>query len=195
MKTLIVHTDVTTDPKLVWRAKPDDPGRPRLLRLCLRLRSETAPPGDRVLIIAQDAPAPLEGYPVPGIDGGYVARHGVQLHDAMLVVAQLFPRIERVVAYAADFHRKVIEQAAADAGLPWPFSKELWWCAMRNATDLVRVPREAPGGGYAFPKMTVAYEHFSGQPLNLPADPIAAGHATLRAIEVIARGIQEHRSL
>jgi hypothetical protein len=132
-------------------------------------------------------------------DTGAVARHGIKpevsrlmgrnLREVMDAVENAFVSADRVVAYNSDFHRHVLERSAAECELSWSWPKDFWFCAMRAATPIVKVPRMQPGGGYSFPKMTVAYRHFSEQELVLSDDPIEAGAQLIRAVQAIDQGI------
>jgi hypothetical protein len=141
--------------------------------------------------------------PQPGweYEEGAIAAHGVTreramedgvpLKDAILRFLKALTGVDEIVAFNQDFHRKILRRAAqeADLDLDKMFDACRWVCAMRSATDIVRIPRMAPGGGWSFPKLGVAYQHFAGRPMRQPDDPVARGIYMVHAVYVIHRGI------
>lgn len=100
-----------------------------------------------------------------------------------------------LVAFNWDHHRRVMIRTAADCkrALTLPLIRDAQaYCAMRNAAAMVGRPREAPGGGFLWPKMPEAFQAATGDPLPpRDDDPIAQGLVQVRAIHAIHAGIQD----
>src|SRR5215472_1285737 len=102
---------------------------------------------------------------------------------------------DTVVGFNFDHQQKVLQRSAAECGLAWQhlFNSHRPYCAMRNATDIVRKERMAPGGGFAWPKFGEAYWFFANEELpSLDMDPKERGIALARAVWAIYQGILEH---
>lgn len=117
---------------------------------------------------------------------------GVPLNYVMAGFVADLDTVDRVVAFNADFHTKVLQRSAIEVGLNGAhlFNEHPVACAMRRATDIVQKPRMQPGGGYSWPKLVEAYAFFGGDDLpSLDMDPIERGIAMARCVHVIDQGI------
>jgi hypothetical protein len=121
---------------------------------------------------------------------------GIPLEQAMARFIGALDDVDRFCSFNVDFGRKVLERSAFECRLGWQhlFNGKTMACAMRRATDIVRIPRMAPGGGWNWPKLAAAYEFFSdGEELpSLEMNPIERGIALARCVCVIDRGIIDH---
>lgn len=129
-----------------------------------------------------------------GISRPLAADLGVTLEDAMTRFLDLRDKAEVLCAYNWDHHRRCLRRASFDLEmddleLPRSGDPEAF-CAMRRATPIVRVPRRQPGGGWAWPRMPVAYSYFTGgAPPAAAADPVQEGARLVRAVREIHDGI------
>lgn len=190
MKTVYIHADTTAE--WAWKARSTDPCQPHMVRLSMLADENDAAGKQIVLIVYPEPDWKFEDGAVSmhHITRSFATHYGTPLLDVIAAVHAAAGAADRLVAYNSDFHRHVLERSAAEAGADWIYSKDLWSCAMRRATPICRVPRMAPGGGYSFPKLTVAYQHMTGHEMRQPDDPIEAGAYLINAVREIDRGIQ-----
>lgn len=186
LRTVYVHTD-TTD-MWRWKMPADDPEQPHLLRVAVLDLQQDRP--EAVIRIAWEPGWHIEEGAMARnhISDEYAATRGGPLEAVMRRILPGLETAERIVAYSSDFHRHVLERATVEAGLPWKVQKEAWFCAMRAATPFCRVPRPN-GKGFATPRMSVAYQHFTGHPLDLDPDPMRAAAGLINAVVAIDEGI------
>jgi DNA polymerase III subunit alpha len=132
-----------------------------------------------------------------GITPEHALAHGMPLEYVMARFVGVLDGVERIVAFNADFHTKVLQRSVFECGLHWRplFQNKTVACAMRRATDIVKKPRMAPGGGYSWPKLWEAYEYFTGEELPpLDLDPVERGLTLARCIYAIDRGIIDYNA-
>jgi hypothetical protein len=198
MKTLYAQTDTTG--RFNFREPITYTEQPNMVRLACVIAEDAEIIGSWCVLIRPNNTWVVE-------DDAVVA-HGVTLEDGLergVPVEQAMARfvgwlddVGRVCAFNVDFHRKVLERAAFQSRLGWAhlFDGKTMACAMRRATDIVRIPRMAPGGGLSWPKLRDAYEFFSdGEELPSPdLDPIERGIALARCVYLIDRGIIEYNA-
>lgn len=185
MTTLYIHTDATGLPK--WKLPSTHPDQPHMLRLAMCLDDD----GARSLIIK---PGPEWVFERGAVEQHHITRtfaeqNGASLDDVLDALHKIQP--DRIVAYNADFHRHMLERSAEECSRVMLWDKSLWSCVMRRATPICRVPRMMPGGGYSFPKMTVAYQHMTGHEMRLPDDPTDAGCYLVEAVRDIDLAIEK----
>ncbi len=187
MTTLVIHLD--TSGTWQWKLPDASPEQPACVRVAM-LRHSCAP---------GDANADVRLIHAPGarFEPGAIAAHAITAEaterlgePAFAVMNRLaawMAGADRVVAYGLDFHRRVANGTASRAGIALPWPRETV-CAMRAAVPIVRVPRQAPGGGFTFPKLRVAAHHF-GVSLGDPTGAaIPDGEAIVCAVHAIDAG-------
>lgn len=85
------------------------------------------------------------------------------------------------VGHNAPFHRDVLDGLIADAGGP-PGQRD-WFCTMREATDICRIPPGKSGGSKP-PNIREAYRFFTAAEL-VPAGELPAREAALQQLNAI----------
>jgi hypothetical protein len=196
MKTLYLSVD--TSGKFLFREPVGDPEQPHLVRLAWVVADDDQIIDEKSCLIA---PRPDWDYEDDAVVAHGVLREtavkaGVPLERAMAMLISRLDDVERVVGFNVDFVVKVLQRSALECGHDGTrlFDGKRVECAMRRATDIVRVPRMAPGGGWSWPKLKTAYEFFAlGEELPpLDTDPIIRGILLARCVYTIDRGIIEH---
>jgi hypothetical protein len=194
MITMYICVDTTG--RWNFRLSTVDPAQPHLARLAwIEIDSEHPTPYGWWCQLIQ--PRSDWGYEpdaivAHGITPETATERGISLKRAMLSLVASLQRAQAVVMFNADFGAKVLERSAAECGVTLPDLDVV--CVMRSATDVVRKPRMAPGGGYAWPKLREAYQYFEPQ-RDLPSldmDPILRGVGLCRCVRRIHQGIQEY---
>lgn len=105
--------------------------------------------------------------------------------DAVEEFSDAIGRADELVAFNAEFHER-----NANHLLVAIIQVLGTRCAMKAATPIVKKPRMAPGGGYAFPTLVEACNFFH-VPLPLApgddggSDPIARGKSIVRAVREV----------
>lgn len=199
--TMYIHCDTTGK----WREdrRPHDRDQPRLLRLAVMIRADDGRERVSVAVVAHPPAVLVEPDAVArhGIDPDTARRIGVPIGDVLERLARMCDRlldseavVLRVAAYSQHWHRRVLQREARLLQLPAESSVQRL-CdlkfddVMNAATPVVALPRGS-GAGFRFPSMAVAYQHFTGEPLTIPSDPVEAGQVTLRAVQTIDAGVQ-----
>lgn len=185
---LLIHADTTG--RWSFKLPNTDPDQPHLLRLSAMLRGG---PSDRIFCAVVLPPSGHEievgAAQAHGIEDAVALAHGRPLADVLAQFDSMARQAKRFIAYGADFALRVLDRAYHEA-IGQPFLPPVVQLdLMREATPIVKVPRMQPGGGYAFPKLAIAYEHFTGRPFTRSADPLEAGADTVRALTDIMDGI------
>jgi len=195
MRTLVVDTALTG--RYNYRELPDDPCQPHMLRLGWVETDNDQITGSGCWIVKPRPDWVLEPDAIVahGIVPDYAEQHGDDLKVVMARFVSLLENADTVVGFNFDHQQKVLQRSAAECGLAWQhlFNSHRPYCAMRNATDIVRKERMAPGGGFAWPKFGEAYWFFANEELpSLDMDPKERGIALARAVWAIYQGILEH---
>lgn len=181
-----------TDPKRKRPVQHTDPRQPHLIRLSYILVDEY---GDEQ-VAWSNLIRPRAGWEMSanaeaanGISLEVARERGIPLADAVALVCRAVEQATMVVMFNAEYHARVLTRACAEAGQEWNPRAEVV-CAMREATNVIKKPREQPGGGYMWPKHVEAYRHFSGSELPpITIDPVLRGLSLARSIRVIHDGI------
>jgi len=102
---------------------------------------------------------------------------------------------DTVVAFNLQFHWHMIERLgfAATGAVPLPPENTRYMCAMRLATDIVRVPGRHQGR-YVSPKLSETFRYFSGASLQKGMSPRGNGMDNCNAVRAIWHGIEDHKS-
>jgi hypothetical protein len=196
-KTLYCQTDTTG--RFLFREQITYTGQPHLVRLACVIADEKEIIGEWCYLIRPRGSWVFEDDAVVahGVSPETAQRLGVPQAQAVGRLIGWLDDVDRVCAFNLDFHSKVLQRAAFECQLHWQhlFHDKVMACAMRRATDIVRIPRMAPGGGFSWPKLRDAYEFFSdGEELPPPdLDPIERGIALARCVYLIDRGIIDHQ--
>lgn len=117
---------------------------------------------------------------------------GTSLADAMDQLTDALAGADELVMFNDRHHHRVLRRAMIDLGSTF-VSNVPRFCAMRMSASFVRKPRHDRRPGFAWPKLTEAYAHFSdGAELPPIDDPIETGLAVVEALRVIREGIERH---
>lgn len=197
--TVTLYVDTATTGRYHYREPDDAAIQPHLCRLSAVLVED----GDELLgycNLIQPQPgwtSEVDAIVAHGIHPSDAAERGVPIGDAIDSFRRMKEAAGLLVAFNYDHHSRVLTRAGFDCGieLMLPLTQQDGvFCAMREATDVVRKPRYAPGGGYAWPKLAEAYAFFAGGDLVLPLDSVDRGLMLARAVRTIHEGILQHRS-
>ena len=179
MTTIVFDTATTGMPK--W-GEPDE-AQPHMIRLAWAV--DDAEPVCHLI------------KPMPGwtMEADAIIKHGISMdtaqqfgHNLREVIEQFsadLARCDTAVAFAWDFHRRVVERAAreVDATITWTYSVD----AMKSCMKLVG--KVGSSGRVTFPKMSEAYWHFTGQDMPSPdLSPIVRGAKLVECVRAINRG-------
>lgn len=194
---MILFFDTALTGRYHYREADDAAVQPHLARLGIAVVNDSGTPIlEEVHLIK-----PKRGwrYEVEAIAAHHIApavaeEQGIELGDAMLPFIQAMAEATELVAFNYDHHSRAILRAFIDLGIDQdlPLANEpKAFCAMRLATPYTRLQRMGPGGGYRWPKMVEAYQHFARDDLLQSLDPIDQGRLNLRAVRMIHDGIVE----
>jgi len=192
MKTIYPHVETTG--RYLFRETPEHPGQPHLARLAWVIAD-----GDKIVSEWCNLIFPAPGYVYEpdavaghGITFDAAMKRGIPIASAMTQFVAALETVDRVCAFNMDFVEKVLDRSAFECGLNWDalFAQHTMACAMRRATDIVQKPRQAPGGGYSWPKFGEAYWFFANMELPpMDMDPVERGKALARCVYEIDQGI------
>lgn len=189
-----VYIDTATHGEWLFRESVLDPRQPHMIRLATATLAEGEPTFESSRLIKPEPGWDFtpKAFVMNGISRERCELDGIDARSVLTELAGELAEADAVVAFNMEFHRRVIERAAADAGIEL-LLPETRICAMRAATKHVK-KYAANGRGYAWPKQTEAYTFFTGKDLGHPADvdPILRGLQTIRAVRAIHQGIMEH---
>lgn len=182
-----LYVDTATTGLWAFGKPHDAPEQPHMVRIAW-MRDDDVP----VCLLIR----PMAGW---RIDDESRERHGVSMTDCQTLGWELgrvldhftaeVLKSDRIIAFNWEFHKRILERAAAEAGhpaIPWPVAS----CAMRAATPIVKKPRQSPGGGFVFPKFGEAYRFFTGEEMPTHSDPIERGALMIASLGKIWAGIQ-----
>lgn len=122
---------------------------------------------------------------VNGLSIEKLTEDGIPVIDVLKVYADVLDRGYVVVAFNAQFDCKVLRGEMRRAGMDDRFEATPNICVMRASTNVCKIPK-AKGGGYKFPKLAEACNHFL---ISQDADHSAMGDA--RAALAIFRKLRE----
>lgn len=191
---LYLHTELTG--RYAYREPDDAAVQPHLALLGMLLWDERA--DEEALEYCRIvAPRPGWTYEPDAVAAHHIhpaiaAEQGQPLERVWKHFRQMQGEARQIVAFNWDHHRRVLLRTAADMGdeitLP-KLGDEHALCAMRESRGLVGRPRQAPGGGFAWPKLQEAIEHFTGHRLARGSEPTENAVGIVRALRTIHEGI------
>jgi DNA polymerase III epsilon subunit-like protein len=130
-----------------------------------------------------------------GVPASATAYHGITTKDCetygmpiqnLLKVFKFYAEHSSlVVAHNAAFDKAAIEREMEQHGIVPPDTK--WFCTMRESSELVGIKHG--NGGYKWPKLSEAFNHFTGKPLENAHDALA----DTRACREVFKGILKVR--
>ena len=189
MSTLYITTDSCGLPN--WKLPANDPSQPRMIGVGWAFDE---PGWEPVYEIIRPA-GPSYRFDPTTVGINHISEQtamsrgkalGVVLHH----LEQAVMKATRVAAFNWSYHQRLIDGERVRAELMPQMYENRPRCLMRDATPMVKIQRQQPGGGYLFPKLPAAYQYFTGGlPLWLPDDPEQRGMRMLLAIQAIDHGI------
>jgi len=125
---------------------------------------------------------------IHAVTNKYAVDNGVSLGVVVRRIEAFALAADRVVCFNSMFHGRVMLRAYYDCGMAYELDQKPWVCAMQQSADVVRT-RLQGNGRWAWPKQSVAFQHFTGRELIPDADPIARGRQMANAAREIFYGI------
>lgn len=185
--TKTLYVDVATNDRWLFASGASDDVQPYMVRLSWLLEadnSSTLAEACHLVRLPVDLRMADEAAFVTGIMDHALQARGISLDAVMTEFAAQLEQAQRVVAFGWEARRKILERSyrLLNRHTPtWPESG----CAMIEATNVVKIPRQAPGGGYKWPSFDQACERCFGQSLMPSMDSVADGLKRVRAVRVI----------
>lgn len=199
---MILFVDTALTGRYHYREPDDASIQPHLCRFAALLVDETtskeALDYSRLIEPRESWTFEVDAVVAHGITRQRAFEEGQPIEKALSHFLLMKAEAALIVAFNWDHHRRVLLRAAHDCGVELDLpnvGQPGVACAMREATDIIRMPSMRPGGGYAWPKMADAYSFFTnGQTLPKSLDPMDHGILMVRAIRTIYDGVNHHRS-
>jgi hypothetical protein len=119
-----------------------------------------------------------------GIFDQHLTERGMSIPAVLDEFLQHLDKAGLIVGFNWQFRRKVIESCCRrlQKHTPvWPRTG----CAMIDAVQVVKIPRQQPGGGFKFPTFDQARQHFLGRVRLLGNDPVQEGIMRVREVQGI----------
>ena len=116
-----------------------------------------------------------------GIFNQLLVERAMRPRNVLAEFADVLNESSRIIAHNWQHQRHVIECSFRREGMTvpdWPPHA----CAMQEVTNLVQIPRKAPGGGYKWPSFDEAFEHFFGRRWQPTMHPNADGLGRVQAV-------------
>lgn len=193
-----LYIDTATSDRWLFPVKgmprPDNE-QPHMVRLAWLLESEdgsTEREACHLIRMPQGQRMAGEAQHHTGIYDHHLQERGKGMFDVLSEFAEALGELQYgvhvrmpscIVAHSWAFHRQVLERSFRYVGMPareWPLAV----CAMIKATDIVQIPKQAPGGGYKWPSFDQCCERFTGGVLKPTTDPVFDGNSRARAVRV-----------
>lgn len=177
-----------------WRLPDDDPAQPHVVRVASILEGQGGVVIDESSLIVQPDPAWVfedGAVKAHGIGHDCAADRGVPIEDARAHLSSLMMMGQRLVGFSLDFQVRVLGRFFGTAALPTQPAET--FCCMKQARDVVKKPRTAPGGGHAIPSLAETYWHVTGHAVPISDDPVEAGLLKVRAVQTIFHAISRER--
>lgn len=168
MKTLIYVTHPTNTP--LWREPSISNGQPHIVQLAAMVVDTST----NEMVMRDSWTIKPDGWLIPQgvLDDIGITEEGVSSgsYESLAINGfyLMWKNCDFRVAYGEPFHSRVIRIAfkryMADGVVDaWKAGSEGAFCAMRNSTNILKIPQEVGRGKYKFPKLGEAYELFTGK--------------------------------
>lgn len=173
---MICVIDCATTGLIDWRANPQAPHQPHIVRVAMTYVDPSTyaivPEETMVWIVAPPVDIDKAGTDMHGIDERNLSMSvNCPSIDALLqAFGERLEAAEVVTGYSVDFHRRVLERAAAFIGgeITWPAQKV---CIMRAAAPVVQVGK-GKNGAWMWPRfddaVPILLGHEAPQPTGRP---------------------------
>lgn len=185
---MILYLDTATSDRWIFPRRgipaPDD-SEPHMVRLGWLLEDETSKTASEACHLIRLPPGLRmagEAAHHTGIYDHALSERGMEMFNVLSEFAEALGKASLVVAHSWQFHKQVLERSFRYVGMPareWPETA----CAMIKATDIVQIPKQAPGGGYRWPAYTDCCLRF-GLSAERLHDPIEDGVGRVRNVRV-----------
>lgn len=115
---------------------------------------------------------------IHGITTSIAERDGIEIDSALQQFASLCELAKTVVAHNIVFDELLIAAEVYRRKCPNPLDNLARYCTMQNTTKLCKIP--ARWGGYKWPKLVEAYQHFFSESFEGAHDALADVRACAR---------------
>lgn len=159
-KHCIFDTETTGIPRFDLPA--DDPSQPRLAALHMILLDENDVEERRIdFYVKPDGwTMPEAAAKVNGLTDAILNEKGVPLADVLREYVAVVDAGYVMVAFSAQFDLKIMRSELRRSGMDDRFEKTKNICVMKASTEVCKIERMRPGGGYKQPKLSEACEFF-----------------------------------
>lgn len=169
----VLFLDVETSGVLLKDKPYGHPDQPALVQLGALLHdSKRVERGSVCLVVNAGREVPAEAEAIHGISTEVVRECGVPERGAVGLLSRLVALAEIVVAHNLHgFDLDILTVSAGRAVVPLDFSGKTLRCTMEASTPIMRLPptpkmrRAGLGGKFKSPRLSEAYEFFTGRPL------------------------------
>lgn len=160
MKYLILDSENTG--LFDYKKPADAEGQPRLASLAMIFVDENlAIEREQLFLVKPDGwVMPKEAEAINGLSTEYLMANGSPIRDALLAFALAIDAGYVVVAHNCQHDLKGIRAENRRAGLPDLFEQTPNICTMRGLVGTCKIPYANGRGGFKFPKLAEAMEHF-----------------------------------
>lgn len=173
-----------------------DERQPHMVRLAWTLEDETGKTSSEACHLVRLPAGVRMANEAAGHTGIYdhnIFERGMDMFNVLSEFAEALGQANIVVAHSWQFHKKVLERSFRYVGMPARDWQETA-CAMIQATNIVQVPMQSPGGGFKWPSFDQCLERFCGGVPYRPIDPVESGIQRLRAVRVFWAAIRRNDS-
>lgn len=185
MNILVLDTETTGFPK---RDAPIE-DQPWLVQFAAVLADEEG----RELGVLSKMIKP-DGYEIPekatnihGITTEMAREVGFSLLNVMEDVERMVANAEVIIGHNIGFDMKMLNLAFEHLGLTAPWAPNFpTFCTMKSTTNVLKLPQK--NGGYKWPTLGEAYQHFTGKPLEGAHDAMADVRATMDIYKALMAG-------
>jgi DNA polymerase III epsilon subunit-like protein len=142
--------------------RADAPGQPRVAHFTMIRLNEKFEREDVVdaLIKPDGWTMPAEAGAINGLNDAILNEKGIPILGPITEYAAAIDEGRVIVAFNAAFDLKCGRAEFRHAKMDDRFEKTLAICVMKAMTDICRIERMRPGGGFKQPKLSEACEHF-----------------------------------
>jgi DNA polymerase III epsilon subunit-like protein len=183
MSIIIVDTAANTR----WDFNDKDPLSPtqaHLIRLAVLLMDETSETINEhctLIRLPSDAHIDPGAQRFHGISEAVLGERGVSMTGALTELANSVGVARLIVAHNWQYRARELDRSFALVGMPqrvWPES----YCLQIKGAPVVGIERQAPGGGFAWPRFEDCCDKFLGRRLFPTDDPVHDGLLRVQAL-------------
>lgn len=193
MPDRVLLFDTETTGKADFKAPVSALHQPRLVQLAAMLVEGDQELASLNVVIEPDGfLIPVEASNIHGITTARAEEIGVSIVMVLEIFNDLIAKADWIVGHNISFDIFIAQIEFYRRSYGNPFVEKPTFCTMKNATDICCIP--SPYGGWKWPKLSEAYQHFFGEKLENAHNAMVDLRATLRLYNVLKDKIAE-RSL